>query len=687
LKLLWFFQAIGGLYMLQAHTDRKSNRLKEESSPYLRQHAHNPVDWYPWGVEALSRARSEDKPILLSIGYSACHWCHVMEHESFENPEIASLMNANFINIKVDREERPDLDQIYQNVAQLMTRSGGWPLTVFLTPDLKPYFGATYFPPEDRQGRPGFPRVLQALSDAYQNDRASVTENARRLTDAIGQITATRTEGHKRPDAASMRKVIDSLMKSVDWPDGGFGAAPKFPNTMGLTLLWRFGVATSFGMAKEAATVALTKMARGGIYDQIGGGFHRYSVDQTWTVPHFEKMLYDNALLLKAYSEVLLSEDGDLSKEDRALFERVVADTVKYVLREMKSPEGAFYSTQDADSEGEEGKFFVWNKNSIRTVLTEEEAVKAESYFGISDKGNFEESGDTVLQLVQMSEDFELIRQKLFNAREKRIKPARDEKIISSWNGLMISGLVWASLALEKTAHGEVAELAYEAAIVAMDFFRTHMTHDQNRLWSVYKDRQARFQGYLDDYAFLAQAALDLTRNHEDQSEIESLQIQAKSWVDIARKHFVDPDGGFFFTADDHEALITRPKTLYDQAIPSGNAVMISTMFALAEITGDAKLETEADEHLYKFFPTVEQTPNGMAELACTALMRVCGIVTVSGRNAHLACTHPHIFQKENSATHELLVCHKKTCDLPYTNPEVAQKAAWKKTKLEGALR
>ncbi|MFL5813172.1 MAG: thioredoxin domain-containing protein, partial [Bdellovibrionia bacterium] len=332
-----------------------SNRLAQETSPYLQQHKDNPVEWYPWSEEALSRARLEDKPILLSIGYSACHWCHVMAHESFENSEIARLMNERFINIKVDREERPDLDQIYQNVAQAITQSGGWPLTVFLTPDLKPYFGGTYYPPEDRWGRPGFARVLKALSDAYKNDAASVTENAEKLTDFIRTLeNETGTQGPgDHPTLPKLAKAAETLVAQVDWEDGGIGSAPKFPNSMMLDFLWRLGLATQNDTAMEAAVLTLSKMASGGIYDQLGGGFHRYSVDATWSVPHFEKMLYDNGLLLRSYAQVLLTspqevvatpQAGALTDEQRELFTRVVDEIVGYVLREMTAPEGGFFA-------------------------------------------------------------------------------------------------------------------------------------------------------------------------------------------------------------------------------------------------------------------------------------------------------------------------------------------------------
>ncbi|MBI3558465.1 MAG: thioredoxin domain-containing protein [Deltaproteobacteria bacterium] len=677
------------------------NRLAQESSPYLKQHSENPVDWYAWSAEALERAKVEDKPILLSIGYSACHWCHVMEHECFENEDIARLMNENFVNIKVDREERPDLDQIYQNVAQLMTRSGGWPLTVFLTPDLRPYFGGTYFPPEDRHGRPGFPRVLTALSQAYKNDRANVAENARRLTEAIGQLEANQiqAEQNTRPTPSALRKICDAILGAVDWHNGGFGGAPKFPNTMNLTYLWRYGSATGFGMAQEAALLGLTRMAKGGIYDQLGGGFHRYSVDERWAVPHFEKMLYDNAVLVKLLAEVLLT-GKDLSTDDRQLYTRVLAETTRYVLREMKAPEGAFYSTQDADSEGVEGKFFVWSPRALRQHLSEQEARVFELHYGVTDAGNFEGQAETVLFIAQPLVDVARLveltpektaevlaqaREKLFVAREARVRPGRDEKIIAGWNGLMISGLAWASRALRDSGQwGPLAEEASESALVAMNFVRTKMSQGQDRLWSVYKDGTARFNGYLDDYAFLAMGALDLARISEDETEVESLVAQARRWLETVRRHFTDKEGGtYFFTSDDHEKLIQRPKTVFDQAIPSGNAVLAQAFLALGELVAESDFDKAADELLYKLFPTLEKVPMGMGETACAALLAVAGPVTISGPQAQKACVHPHFFRKPGRQ-HELLVCHKRTCDMPLTDVESARALALKKIALRG---
>lgn len=655
------------------------NRLANETSPYLQQHAHNPVDWYPWGLEALGKARTENKPILLSIGYSACHWCHVMEKESFENPEIAALMNAHFVNIKVDREERPDLDQVYQNVAQLLTHGGGWPLTVFLTPDLKPFFGGTYFPPEDRYGRPGFPRVLQALSNAYANDKASVSENARKLTLAIEQLES----GQKTPAVnspateASLRKVIDSLLKSFDWENGGFGGAPKFPNTMNLSLLWRYGTYFNFPKAFDAVLKATVSMAQAGIYDHLGGGFHRYSVDEKWAVPHFEKMLYDNALLLKLYSEILLTKNSKLSPETRALFVKTLRETVEYILREMKNPDGGFFSTQDADSEGKEGKFFVWTQKEIEEVLGNSKQGVAETRafltaYGVQPDGNFEETNSTVLALHEFSSNEEGLlnsaRIKLFEARQKRIAPMRDEKILTSWNGLMISGLAWAAQALKSSGYTELSDNAFHAATQAFHYIRKHgCQNNSDRLFSVIKDGKGKLNGYLDDYAFMAMAALDLARFSHTAAEVEALTGEACRWVDIIRKHFFDHDQkGYFFTSDDHELLLARPKTLHDQAIPSGTAITLEVLWTLAEIMGEPTYEVEATEAMEALWSQAMQSPFSAGELACAATLSLVGPIAVSGHHVSSLCENPFVFQKANSEVQpeqtSILICHRKTC-------------------------
>lgn len=658
------------------------NRLAHETSPYLLQHQNNPVDWYPWGAEALGRARQENLPILLSIGYSACHWCHVMEHESFENPKIAEIMNSRFVCIKVDREERPDLDHIYQNVAQAMTRSGGWPLTVFLTPDLKPFYGGTYFPPEDRWGRPGFPRLLTALSDAFKGEPESIRENAEQLLTFIKKTEeGMLVEGESYPDAVSLEQISEKLLSQVDWTHGGLGGAPKFPNPMQLDFLWRHGLATQKDTAIEAVLLTLEKIASGGLYDQLGGGFHRYSVDESWSVPHFEKMLYDNALLLRSYAQVLLSSKVDaagtpfltsLTSEKRALFVRVIEETIDYLLREMISPQGAFYAAQDADSEGEEGKFFVWDPADLAQHLTNDEARAFEGRYGVTQNGNFEH-GKTVLFLNPSLPDvkpetealIESARKKLMEVRSRRIAPQTDDKILMSWNGLIISGLVWGAQALRAEGHMNKAAQASQAACHAFDYLVKTMSRPGGRLWSTSKNGISKNNGYLDDYAFISMAAIDLARFAEG-SEAAQYLAQAESWLSIVLKHFrTESAVGYYFTSDDHETLIQRPKTLYDQAIPSGSAVVLNCLLALAELDLSENSQTwlqEAQAQLRKIFPGILKSPYGQGEMINAALLAVMGPIVASGLDSLAAVKHPHVFRK-NSAQN--LVCHNRTCSLP----------------------
>ncbi len=667
-----------------------ANRLSKESSPYLLQHQNNPVDWYAWGKEALERAQTENKPILLSIGYSACHWCHVMEHESFENQETARLMNENFINIKVDREERPDLDHIYQNVAQALTQGGGWPLTVFLTPDLKPFYGGTYFPPQDRYGRPGFPRVLLSLSHAFRSDFASVSENAQKLTEFIISSEAAVQRESKIPQFQDFQGIADSFLSRVDWEQGGLGGAPKFPNPMSLTFLWRYGVFAHHEKARQAALLALTRMASGGIYDQLGGGFHRYSVDASWSVPHFEKMLYDNALLLRLYSEVLLVPGNLISEEEQEHYLRVLNETTTYLFREMTTSEGAFYSTQDADSEGEEGKFFVWDLKDLSQLLTPKEAQVFALRYGVTETGNFEH-GKTVLYLAlsisevarrsgflesEVSLLLDQACKKLFKARTLRIPPGLDNKILTSWNALMVSGLAWTSKALRFKGQLESAEKVHKSALRCFQFLRQNLTRSQDRLFSTYQGGQAKLNGYLDDYAFMAMAALDLARCSKSSLEVVEYLNLSEKWMDVILNHFKDTSGpGYFFTSDDHEKLIQRPKTVFDQAIPSGNAVAWMCMAALSEVDLNgqgARWSREVENQIQGLFGIAEKSPVGMGEFLNLSLLNVLGPITVSGSEDLSLCWHPHIFKKPISdLAHEhlekgtVLVCHEKTCSLP----------------------
>ena len=588
-----------------AHT----NRLANEQSPYLRQHAHNPVDWYPWGEEALSRAKAENKPILLSIGYSACHWCHVMERESFENEDIARLMNENFVAIKVDREERPDLDQIYMDAVQMITGRGGWPLTMFLTPDGKPFFGGTYYPPEDRQGMPGFPRVLLGVANAYRSGAKEVQHNIEHLTQALGALGSYAPEGGDlQPGlpAAAAR----ALAEHYDSVNGGIGQAPKFPNTFVFSLFLRVFYSEGDEHMAEMVRHTLKKMARGGIYDQIGGGFHRYSVDERWLVPHFEKMLYDNALLARLYLDA-----GRALNEPEFL--DVARDILDYVLREMTSPEGGFYSTQDADSEGEEGKFFLWTPAEVEQVVGPELSEIAERYFDISEEGNFEERNiphrtiepADAARLFKKTEEqitdaLKTIREKMFAAREKRVKPARDDKILAAWNGMMIAAFAEGARALHEPRY-------LAAATKALGFVMSQMW-DGRALKRSFKDGRARFNGYLEDYALLANAMLDTYQASLDASHLAN----ARTLIDVVLERFIDRDhGGFFFTSDDHETLIARSKAAFDGSTPSGNSSAVMAMLRLHAYTGEERYRIEAERALRLFREFIEKQPFGFSHM------------------------------------------------------------------------
>jgi uncharacterized protein len=593
----------------KSHSVRKPNRLINEQSPYLRQHAYNPVDWYAWGDEALTRAKVENKPILLSIGYSACHWCHVMERESFEDESIARLMNENFVAIKVDREERPDLDQIYMEAVQMITGRGGWPLTMFLTPDAKPFFGGTYFPPVDRQGMPGFPRVLTAAADAYRRGAHEVAHNVEKLTEALGALgTYTAAEGEIRRDLPIV--AAHELARAYDSVHGGLGGAPKFPNTFVLSLFLRAYDADNDSTFADMVRDTLSKMAKGGIYDQIGGGFHRYSVDERWLVPHFEKMLYDNALLTKLYLDA-----GRALNEPEFL--NVAREILDYVLREMTSPEHGFYSTQDADSEGEEGKFFIWTPKEVDSILGEKLAPIARRYFDVTEEGNFEGSNilHRTIELTDAAEQFRVspdemadairtIKEKLFAVREKRIKPARDEKILAAWNGMMISAFADAYRALHDPRYLAAAERAVEFVMTKL--------WDGRALKRSFKDGVARFNAYLEDYAILANAMIDTYEASLDPRYL----AHARTLADIILERFLDNErGGFFFTSDDHEELITRFKGAFDGSTPSGNSAAVMALLRLHSYTGEERYFREAERTIKLLRELMEKQPFAFSHL------------------------------------------------------------------------
>jgi uncharacterized protein len=564
-------------------TDLPTNRLAGETSPYLLQHAHNPVDWYPWGPEAIARARAEDRPIFLSVGYSACHWCHVMERESFENPDIAALMNEHFVNVKVDREERPDIDQIYMAAVQAMTRHGGWPMSVFLTPDLQPFYGGTYFPPADSRGMPGFPRVLLSVARAWQERRAEVLESAGQLTEGLrAALGSGEAGGAGELGPALLDNAFRALSRSFDPTHGGFGDAPKFPHPMDLRVLLRQHARTGDAHALHMVRHTMDKMARGGIYDHLGGGFARYSTDDRWLVPHFEKMLYDNALLATAYLEAYqVTRDPE--------FARVARETMDYVLGRMTGPEGGIYATEDADSEGVEGKYYVWTLAEVRDVLGPERAKAFASVYDVTEAGNWE--GQNILNLPRplaqaaralgrdeaelraaLAEDRAL----LLAARDRHIPPGKDTKVLTSWNGLMLAPLAEGSHILGDPRYLEAAR---KAAGFLLDTLRT----PDGRLLHCYKDGRAKFNGYLDDYACLIDG---LTRVFEASGEPRWIESAA----DLARvmiAEFADPaGGGFFYTGASHEELIARQKEVQDNATPSGNAMAATALLRLAALTG-----------------------------------------------------------------------------------------------------
>jgi len=584
------------------------NRLAQEKSPYLLQHADNPVDWYPWGEEAFAAARAQDKPIFLSIGYSTCHWCHVMEHESFENDSIARLMNDLFICIKVDREERPDVDQIYMRAVQAITRQGGgWPLSVFLTPDLKPFFGGSYFPPEDRYGRPGFPSVLRQMSEIYRTRRDEID----RVTADVTKFLQTGPEVQAEPlPATVLDTAYEQLRRSFDAVWGGFGSAPKFPRSMTLSFLMRYSLRGSDSLAREMAVQTLDKMAGGGMFDHLGGGFHRYSTDREWLVPHFEKMLYDNALLARTYIEAL-----QLTANPR--YGRVARHVLDYMIRDLRAPEGAFFSAEDAGSEGEEGKFYVWSRAEVDSILGERSALFCE-YYDVSDSGNFEganilwtpRSLDAVVRVhglnaEELAQAFAADRSRLLAARNQRVRPHRDEKILTSWNGLAIGALAVAYQVLDEPAY-------LDAARRAADFILAEMW-DGATLKARWAGGEIRYDGYLDDYAFLAWGLFDL---YEASFAPEYLKA-ALAVLDAAEAKFTTPEGGYFFAPASNAELLARPQEVYDGALPSGVSVMALNLLRRAEYTGNLAFRDRAADLFRAYRGEVEEYAAGFPQLMC----------------------------------------------------------------------
>jgi hypothetical protein len=574
------------------------NRLAQETSPYLLQHADNPVDWYPWGGEAFARARAEGKPILLSVGYSACHWCHVMEHESFEDPETAALMNERFVNVKVDREERPDVDGVYMDAVVALSGHGGWPMTVFLTPDGEPFWGGTYFPPEARSGMPAFRDVLHAMADVYASRPGDVGRQAAQLVDAIRRGTELEAS-HEPLTQGLLAQAVLYLGRQFDPVNGGFGGAPKFPPTATIEFLLRHYLTSGTERALEMAELSLDRMASGGIYDHLGGGFHRYAVDAIWLVPHFEKMLYDNALLASAYLHAFAVTGKERYRE-------VVEETLDYLLREMLLPEGAFASAQDADTNGEEGLTYVWTLGELHDLLEPGDVAAVAERYGVTVRGNFE--GANVLSVVSPDVDVSReVRQRLLEARQARPQPARDDKALAAWNGYALAALAEAGLRLDRPDY-------VEAARSLAGFLLATMTDGEGRLRRTYRAGQAKIAGYLDDYANVASGLLELyaaTGEHRYLAEANRL-------ARLAIELFADEErGGFFYTPVDGERLVARKKELDDNPTPSGSSMLAWVLLRLSRIYGDAELEHRAIGVARLAYRYLERAPAAVGWLMC----------------------------------------------------------------------
>jgi uncharacterized protein len=677
------------------------NHLAEETSPYLLQHANNPVEWYPWGETALARARREDKPILLSIGYSACHWCHVMAHESFEDLRVAALMNELFINIKVDREERPDLDKIYQVAQQMLTHApGGWPLTMFLAPEKQePFFGGTYFPKEPRFGLPAFGDLLRRVAQYYSQEKAQIASQNTQLAAALAQLVPQPVRGVVL-DESPLSQARAVLEQSFDADFGGFTRAPKFPHPNSIERCMRHWYRSSSNTSPDLkalymGSLTLTRMAEGGLYDQLGGGFARYSVDGAWMIPHFEKMLYDNAQLLCEYSRAHLATG-------EALFARISNETADWVLRDMRSPGGGFYSSLDADSQGHEGKFYVWTPSEVSALLTAQEYAAFAPRFGLDRPANFEgqwhlhtyASIDDIAAALKLSPQavnagIAAARAKLLKTRDLRIWPARDEKILTAWNALMIKGLAIASRVLKRP------DLA-EAASKAVDFIRRHLWRD-GRLLASYKDGRAPLRAYLDDYAFLADALLELLQTRWRSSDLEF----ARQLAEVLLEQFADPDdGGFFFTAADHEKLIHRSKSFGDESLPSGNGVAASVLCRLGYLLGELRYLDAAERTLQAAWNGIQEYPQAHMSLvnALEDFLSSMQILVIRGAPASAAqwardlsslyaptrmifaipedaelpaALEPKRAQGDTVA----YLCHGMTCSAPLTNLEEISRA------------
>ncbi len=662
-----------------------TNRLAHELSPYLLQHAHNPVDWYPWGEEAFAKARSDDKPVFLSIGYSSCHWCHVMERESFENEDIAALLNGEFVSVKVDREERPDVDSIYMQAVQMMTGHGGWPMSVFLTPAGGPFYAGTYYPPDDRHGMPGFRRVLTSVAEAWRQRRGDVESAAVEVTRAISG--SLRTEGVAAIDHHALDRCAAKIANNYDPVYGGFGGAPKFPPSMALDFLMQAAWRNAPEPGEPYRTIitdTLTRMARGGMYDQVGGGFHRYSVDARWLVPHFEKMLYDNALLARLYTRA-----WQWTKEP--FFARIAHEILGWVMREMTSPEGGFYSSLDADSDGEEGKFYVWSRADVLSILGEEEGRVFCALYDITGRGNWEGTNipnlprdldavaaDQGVSAERLAEIAARGKCKLYGVRSERVWPGRDDKILAGWNGWMLGAFAEAALAFDRDAYRDVVRKNADLLLSRMD--------PNGRL-----TRHARIGGLLEDYAGAARGLI-----------LAFEAVHDRRYLDAARKlaeqilaRFPDEQGGFYDTPVDHETLITRPKDLFDNATPAGNSLAADVLLRLAVLFGDERYLREGTRAVEATFPLAERYPNGFGfllgvaewrsgtpkEIAITgedsgALLRIVGEtylphrVLVAGKGTE----DLPLMEGRASATAKAYVCEAYACLEPTDDPETLRR-------------
>ena len=625
-----------------------TNRLANETSPYLLQHAHNPVDWYPWGDEAWTKARAEDKPVFLSIGYSACHWCHVMERESFEDDQTAAVLNREFVSIKVDREERPDVDSIYMQAVQMMTGHGGWPMSMFLTPDGKPFFAGTYFPPDERHGMPGFRRVLEHVAEVYRSRRSEVEEASSEVQKALS--TQLKLDSKGTIDRHGLDDAAARIASAYDAVHGGFGGAPKFPPSMSLEFLMQVAYRNNDPRLREIITHTLTKMARGGMYDQIGGGFHRYSVDARWLVPHFEKMLYDNALLARLYTRA-----WQWTKDP--LFAQIANEILGWVQREMTSPEGAFYSTLDADSEGEEGKFYVWTRAEVMDILGAEEGRVFCALYDITERGNWEGhnipnvprepesvAADMGVTLDQLGDIALRGKCKLFGVRSKRVWPGRDEKMLAGWNGWMLGAFAEACIAFER--YDDVVRRNADFLLTRIDA--------AGRL-----TRHAKIAGLLEDYSGVAWG---LTLAYEATGERRYLDA-AKTLVDQILARFRDEEhAGFYDTPSDHEKLITRPKDLFDNATPGGTSVACDVLLRHALLFGNAEYARVATEALEATWPLMERYPSGFGFLLSVAEWR-------AGQPREIALTGDASALRrvigETYLPHRVLVAGTQSADLP----------------------